>query len=261
MGGAVVNAKWYRSLYLLGILAISSPGAADRPFKPNNKPWAAVEQELVEKKIPIDTPAVVAAALSNPDPDVRWAAVELLGLRGEISAKGAIRRILLNDESLLVRETAALALARLHEPGALEELKAFLTSSEDPARQLFLATRLAELGDLGGYPYIAKSAVSKDEHLRFLSVESIVFVLTLDKSLNDPDPETLFLNLMSDGSPKVRQECVLELSVAFFKGFSLRPYVDRIERVAREDPDSDVREQAKLLLVSWREFGKPRSVP
>jgi HEAT repeat protein len=241
------------------ILAASLPGAADRPIKPSNKPWASLEQELAEKGIPKDTPSVVKAALSSPNSDIRWVAVELLGMRGELSAKGALHKILLNDDSLLVRETAALALARLNEPGALQDLKSFMQSAEDPARRLFLATRLAELGDPSGYPQIVKAATAKDEHLRFLSVESVIRVLTLNNPVPEPDPGSLLNQLMSDDSSTVRKEAVFQLSVVLFQGFSIQPYLEKIERIAKQDPDAEVRKQAETLLTSWKEFGNPRT--
>jgi HEAT repeat protein len=254
-----VKTTWFITLCLLGTIAVSSPGAAERPMKPRSEPWVGVAQELAKKGIPLDTPSIVKAALSHPDLGVRSAAVELLGLRGEISSQGALRKVLLDDESLLVRETAALALARFKEPGALENLKEFMVSSEEPTRQLFLATRLAELGDLGGSSQIAKAAASDDEHLRFLSAESLVLLLTLDRPVPEVDPSALLLKLLSDGSAKVRQEVLLQLAVAFGKGFSLKPFLSRIERMAKQDPDAKVREQAELLLASWKVFGKPRS--
>jgi hypothetical protein len=253
-----VKAKWIITSWLL-ILGLPAPGASDRPIRPSNKPWAGVEQELLEKGIPTDTSSVVKVALTNSDEGVRWAAVELLGLRGEVSTKSSLRKILLNDSSQLVRETAALALARLKEPSGLKTLKNFMLDAEDPERQLFLATRLAELGELSGYQQIVKAATCKDEHLRFLSVESVALMLTSNRTLPKPDPADLLVQMMSDGSSEVRKEVILQLSAAFFNGVSLRPYLQNIERIAKEDPDAEVRRQAATLLISLQEFGKHRS--
>jgi HEAT repeat protein len=256
-----VKMKWSMALSLLLILSIGSPLSATRPVKPSKNVWAELERELALQGIATDAASVAKAALSNPDLSVRWTAVELLGLRGDVSAKGALRKIVLNDDSRLLRETAALALARLGEPGAVKELKSFLESAEDPERELFLAARLAELGDLSGYPIVVKAARSEKEDLRFLSVESLVrfAVSGQDKLAGEESPAGLLLHLLNDPNGRIRSEVLVQLSTAQSQGLSLEPYVGKIERMAKDDPDAGMREQAQLLLTSWKEFGKPRS--
>jgi HEAT repeat protein len=254
-----MNMKFFFALCLTSILVVAAPGAADRPIKSTNKPWESLERELADKGTQTDGPSLAKAALANPDPMIRQVAVELMGFRGEASAKGTLREVLLNDDSLLVRETSALALVRLGEPGAVEEVKAFLQASDKPVRQLFLAAELAELGDFSGYSQVAKIATSDDEHLRFLSVESVVRIRFLDSAELGKEPGALLSRLMEDDSPKVRRESVFQLSVALFRGFSLQPYLYKIKQIAKHDPDAEVREQAELLLNSWEQFGKSRS--
>jgi HEAT repeat protein len=240
------------------VLLTGSIVSSDRPQQPQQHPWAEFERELLRSGVQVDTTSVIEAAISHPDEGVRWIAVELLGRRGESIATGALQKILLNDESRLVRETAALALVRLGHKDALTDAKEFVATTEDPSRRVYLAGQLAELGEFSAYPQVASAAVSNDEHLRFLSAGVLVRFATsgFTKSKGQASPQDLLMRLLKDPSSKVRGEALLEISVGSGRGLSLRPFLPQVKSMAKEDPDPGVREQARLQLIYWKESYK-----
>lgn len=217
--------------------------------------WASLERELAQRGIATDVSSVIDAALSHPDEGVRWAAVELLGRRRDRGAEEPLLKILTEDESRLVRETAALSLVRLGRREALAEARELIDSSEDPERQLHLAAQLAELGDFSGYDYVFRAARSKDEHLRFLSAGALLPWLSKGFSGDraHAGPRQLLIGLLKDSSPKVRKEALLELSVGVYQGIRVRPFLRTVRQIGKRDPDPEVREQARLHLLAWKQ--------
>jgi HEAT repeat protein len=202
-----------------------------------------------------DPAALVQAATAHQDPNVRWVAIEVLGLRKEGRARDVLRRILAKEqEERVVRETAALALARMGDEAGLKALREFMESPTDPKRQVFLAARLAELGDVSGYAHVARAARSEDPSLREMAVEALPpFALRPQAELGGgPLPGALLLHLAEDGSPDVRKQVLAFLPIAMGKGLTRAQVRPVLQRVAEGDPDIDVRESAKALLNAWK---------
>lgn len=242
-------------LFLGVILGFGAICSADRPMKKKSD-WYDLEQELVQRGVALDVASVIKAAQANPDPAVRWAAVELLGRRGDMAAKGALREIAAADQERLVQETAALSLARLGAADAVPMVEGFLESAKDPARRLYLAAQLTDFGDFKGYPYVVAAASSEDEHLRLLSAGGAARFLAAGAKGGEQlaAPGALVRQLLSDKAAPVRKETILQLSVAAGRGLPLQEFLTDLRKIAQEDRDPDVRLDADHLLVYWREF-------
>lgn len=244
------------ALWIVMLLLGPAPGVAgltakdsDRQASAVEAPWKNLERELAEKGFQTDAESLVRLAESSSGADLRWAAVEILGLRGEQSAKTALRKLVAGDPSRLVQETAALALARLGDRRAMEDLRNFLGTAKDSQRELFLAGRLAELGDPSGFEAVSDAAKSDDARLRFLSVGALVPFVPLQTKLSGPDPVQELLLLARDKVPEVRRELLVQLPFAVRQGLPWAKARPVVEGMARGDVDPEIREKAHLLLV------------
>lgn len=86
---------------------------------------------------------VLKAALNDPDADVRIAACEAWGKRGDAQAAGLLAPMLSSDVNQDVRLAAARALGKIKDPQALTALGDALTDS-DPAMQYRAVLSLKE---------------------------------------------------------------------------------------------------------------------
>jgi HEAT repeat protein len=87
--------------------------------------------------------AVLKAALNDPDADVRIAACETWGKRGDAQAAGLLAPMLSSDVNQDVRLAAARALGKIKDPQAISALGEALTDS-DPAMQYRAVLSLKE---------------------------------------------------------------------------------------------------------------------
>ena len=238
---------------LLALLADQS-AVADRPSVP---PTALMhwEMELEQHGVATDTASVIQAALTHHDSGVRFSAVELLGWRGEHEAEGGLRRVLEKDEERLVREGAALALARLGYRDALGAVRGFLMTSSG-SHQLYLARELAKLGDFYGYRFVRAAAVAQEEELRRRSPEALLPFLTanFDPGEGLASPGQLLTQLLRDKGARVRQEAIFAVSY-YSTGATPRPPFPEhraiVEEMGENDPLPVVREQALRLVAAW----------
>jgi len=94
--------------------------------------------------------AVLKAALNDPDADVRIAACEAWGKRGDAQAAGLLAPILSSDVNQDVRLSAARALGKIKDQQAIAALGEVLTDS-NPAMQYQAVLSLKEItgADLG----------------------------------------------------------------------------------------------------------------
>jgi HEAT repeat protein len=198
------------------------------------------------------TESLLAAARSHSDSTVRWVAIEVLGLRGEQAARAPLLGLLETDPDRFVRETTALALARLGEERGVEALRDFMNAPTDPQRQLFLSTRLAELGDPSGYRYVVQAAQAENGAFRAAAAEAVVpFLSAQPRDLEgSPGPAALLLGLAEDESPAVRSAFLTYLPMAVRHGLEMENARAAGKRLALSDPDPEIRERAKRLLAA-----------
>jgi HEAT repeat protein len=249
---------------LFAVWALAAPAGKacmlmqDHKGNEGGPPWKELERELAARGISTDTDSLLRLAGSTASIDLRWEAVELLGLRHEQRARETLWKLAIGDPSRLVQQTAALAVARLGDERGVELLRSSLGTEEDPQRKLFLAARLAELGDPSGYGAVVAAARSADAHLRLLSAGALVPFLRWRGKLSGPDPEDLLLALAHDPSRDVRYELLVELPLAVNGGLAAAKAMAAAEQMERSDADSGVREKAHLLLVLLAPSPPPR---
>lgn len=238
----------------LGLIALAMPANAGR----GGPHWAELESELTGKGVATDVASVIAAARRNPDAGVRWLAVELLGRRGDVAGIAALREILAGDPDRTVRQASALALARLGEKSAIGEVKKQLEAEPEPARRVYLATQLLSVGDASGFPYLKEAGQAKDERLRSLAIAGLVRSDREDFPAHRSEAQDLLLSLAKDSSSTVRAELLLQLSIGMYSGLEIEPFLPVVQSLAKGDSDAQVREQARLFLVTWEEAKRSR---
>ena len=233
------------------VACASSPRDHDRPGGKEPE-WLELEQQLREAGVSPDTASLIAVSNSNRDLSLRWAAIEVLGLRKEREARDVLWQ-LTQDEEPLLRETAALALARIGDERGVSALKDFMQATPTTERRLFLAARLAEFGNPSGYSVVTEATKSEDPHVRFLSVSSLVpFVHLAEKGKKlQSDPLDELMQLARDEARDVRYEVLVQLPIAAPRGAAMRRAKPLVEKMAEQDPDAEVREKAGLVLILW----------
>jgi HEAT repeat protein len=201
-----------------------------------------------------DSDSLVTAVRSSRDPMVRWISIEILGQRKATTAQGTLLKALKGDPDRLVRETAALALARMGQKVGVSALKEFMAAPTDSARQIFTAARLAELGDASGYQYVCMAAKSESSSQRESAVPALVPFLLLSGLTSDcaASPSDLLLSLVEDRSADVRYTALLHLPMAVGKGLGLERARLIVNQLAQSDPEPKVREEADFVLKTWR---------
>lgn len=236
MGGSIVHGD-------------DQPDSAGQPYLP----WEEFQEELVRAGHATDTGTLIELARAGADLNHRWLALEILGLRGEAGSIEAVRRIVHDDqEPALIRQTAALALARIAGAEGVAALRDLMLQEPDIERQVVMAAQLAELGDASGYPLVVQAAQSAHPRQRFLSVAALVSQIPLKAAAGLPHPLELLVALADDQDPQVRHEVIIQLPFAVAKGAAQASLESIAERLAAGDPDARVREAAQLLLTGWR---------
>ena len=221
-----------------------------REFDP---PWRDLESELRQQRIQTDTKSLIDVVLSNRDSGTRWMAIEILGLRKEAAARDALRRVLDTADDRLLNESAALALARLGDESGKAALAKLMPTAASLERQIFLAARLAEFGNPAGYQFVVQAATSKDPHLKYIAVGALVPFVPLEGRAGPAPlgPKRHLLQLLEDPDPNVRKEVLNYLPTAISKGLSGAEARPIVEKLAKDDPDPDVRERARFTLIAW----------
>lgn len=241
----------FQTTVLYGWLTLVAVLALGQDTSRGDQPWDDLESQLRHSGVQTNTSSLIKAALANPAESLRWMAIEVLGLRGEQEARPALRRILSEDSSRLLQESAALALARLKDETGVPALRQFMRTSTHPQRQLFLAARLAEFGDSTGYQFVKEATTSKDEQLRYVSVASLVPFIPFEVANHLAiDPLERLIALASDKDPAIRKEALIEFSLAVPKGAPL----ERLKEVAirmKNDPEASVQQAADSFLALW----------
>ena len=213
-----------------------------------------MENEL-KQQTATDADSLIRLLASQTNSGVRWMAIEVVGLRGDVKATNALRQVLASDPDPLLRETAALALARLHDASGMPALRKVQQDSASLERQIFLASRLAEFGDASGYSSVVKGARSEQSHLRYLAAGAAVALAPFQDKRNDGtllDPTGLLVTLAQDPEAKVRKEVIAQMPSGLGKGLSEKILMPVLEKIAKEDEDAHLREQAQLLLKTWK---------
>jgi hypothetical protein len=230
----------------LSLLIAGACFAIDRPGKDPEPPWRELELMLEQEGIDTSSPSLLKLARAKGEASNRWVAIEILGLRGAKEAIAVFREILVQEQDQLLRETAALALARLSDEVGLTALREFVHDQTEWSRQLYLAARLAELGDSTGYPYVAAAARAKSAEHRFSSVAPLVAFLPFSNRL-PTDPIDLLFVLGRDEEAKVRREVLIKLPLATVKGVSPEIFCPLVDEMADGDKNQEIREMAALF--------------
>ncbi len=236
------------------VMTVALPAQAGR----GGSDWAELEQELVGRGVATDVASVITAARRNPDAGVRWLAVELLGRRGDVDAIPALREVSSGDPDRTVRQGSALALVRLGERSAIEMVKKHLDAEPDPARRVYLAAQLLSVGDASGFPQLEQAGKAKDERLRALAIAGLARGARDDFPAQQQAARKLLLRLAEDSSPSVRAELLLQLAVGMYSGLEIEPFLPVVQSLAKGDSDAQVREQARLFLVTLEEAKRSR---
>lgn len=251
-----------KTLILTLILgAWAGVATADVPLNPGDVvPWEHLIRRLEQANVPTDTASLIEAALAHPDFAVRSAAVQVLGLRQEITAEAPLMKILSTDEERLVREDAAIALVRLGHRGTLEQVREFMRTESSRHHQVQLAGQLAEFGDFSGYPLAVQAASAEDEGLRQVAtgVISRFLVAGLREPQGLPAPSQVLLGLLNDEDTEVRQRSVLQVGIAVGQGSDASSFIESVRRLSEEDPDADVRRTAQGVLLSLKRLQESR---
>jgi len=197
-----------------------------------------------------DAHSLVVWLRTAPATADRWAAIEVLGLRGDREAIPVLRAFATDGKERFLAETAALALARLGEESGKSALVSFVESAKEPERQLYLAARLAELGDASGYRFVAQAAIDGSADRRFASAAALVAFLPLEPASKGAiDAERRLLGLAHDEEARVRSEFVVQAPIAISRGGDRDRFETALRDLATRDAGANIREQAKLMLT------------
>jgi len=136
---------------LLALGRLGTPEAADMlrwyMFEPDPVVRAQLMEALGQAGLP-DRGSLLRRALHDPDSRVRRAAVEALGRAGDRAAAADLRGMLAGEHDGEVLSSAAAALSRLGEFGAVREMLDLALRSENPTVRSQMLVALADL--LGG---------------------------------------------------------------------------------------------------------------
>jgi HEAT repeat protein len=215
-----------------------------------SQPWSSIEQLLLQEGIQTDADTLLKAVEHNPNFAVRAWASAVLGMRHEQRARDVLRKAAQTDSDQMVREEAWMALARLGDSSALGPLEDLLKQTSGLDRQARLAAKLAEVGDPAGYPYVEQAADSPQAELRVTAVRALVQFVPLHlKQELASDPFARLAALAQDRDSKVRFDALIYLQVAVSKGASATEFATLLERIAEQDQDKGIREQARRQLA------------
>ena len=249
------------ALGLAGLAMTLAAGTGDRPGQP--EPWVELEAVLRQQGIKTDLPSLREVARSGPDANVRWMAMEVLGLRRDQAARAVLAHVVKNDGDRLLRETAALALARLGDADGLSTLKGLMETAE-PQRRVYLAARLAELNEPAGYAFVAEAVEGDNSQLKLLGIGNLAPFVPFEGRRAGVviNPIGRLLAVARHADPKIRKEALLNIPMAVVKGAPLTTFRPVVEGMAKADPDPDIREMARLTLVQWdKEARRKREKP
>jgi HEAT repeat protein len=237
---------------LIAVLTTPMTGQNSRTAKP---PWEELEKQLSHQGFKTDAASLIELANSTANASPRWMAIEILGLRGERNAIPVLREIAKRDETRLLKESSALALARLKDPDGIPLLREFARSSDNTERQIYLASQMAELGDASGYPYVSEAAHSKNAHVRYLAASTLSSFVPFELAGGKPQvqPTELLISMAGDNDPEVRKEVVFQFPLAVYKGASISKFEPVVAKMAKDDAVPEVRETSAGVLTLWSE--------
>jgi hypothetical protein len=240
-------------ILLIVMVAMASAGQSGRTEKPA---WKDIEQQLLHQGFKTDSPSLIELAHSPEKEETRWRAIEILGLRGDRNALPVFREIAKNDGSLLLRETSALAMARLKDPNGIPLLREYVESSANKERQVYMAARLAELGDASGYHHVAEATHSKGAHVRYLAAGALIPFIPFELTNARPQikPVGSLAGMATDKDPVVRKEVVLQFAMAVYKGASISAFEPLVAEMEKNDAAPEVRDASAGVLRLWSEM-------
>ena len=240
------------SVLLVVALSMLCEGQTKRRVRP---PWDDLASELLHQGFKTDTASLMQLAGSDRPEGIRWMAIEILGLRQEQQSRPVLRNLLVKDQSQLVRETAALALAQLKDDQGMESLREMVKTASTKERQTYLASQLAQLHDPSAYSYVAENVQSKDPHLRFVSASALTSFVQFElNGVGGIDAIERLVQLAKDTDSQVRNEIVTQFALAAYKGVPIAKFRPIVERMMQDDPNEQVRQNAGNVLTLWNEM-------
>lgn len=206
---------------------------------------------LSGKNISSDFESLVDAAQNHPDSNVRWRAVQVLGIYFGQKSEKIFRLVVENDAKAIVRETAALALVKLGSKGYLSVIKEGMEKEPFLSFKIFRAHQLVEYGDTSGYAYVIKGLTHSEEFMRLEALSALPLFFNFNVSDLTPriDPLEKFVELKDDPSPYVRASFVSAIGRS---GKFKERFKELVMRMKKDDPDEAVRRRANSVLIYWR---------
>lgn len=252
LGQRAAVERWVAKL--LGIVVLTVPmtssaqsGGEIAPARGDDEAWQYVGI-LRAHGVSMEATAVAAAARDHESSQVRWAALELLSRVDAEESRELFAEALRDDQNRLVRETAALALARLGDPRGQRALKDFLDDASPP-RDLLIAAELAERGDWGGYSIVADAVVSTSPVRREDAARFLPYFMGARSEEVSPEPAKALERLLADPEESVRKVAVEQLSLATERGFSRSRAQELANALAEQDHSAQVRQSASSQML------------
>jgi HEAT repeat protein len=176
--------------------------------------------------------AFVRTCLSDPNADVRVAAVQAIAVQSAYDISKPLEALLV-DPSIDVRRAVVRVLARTRRPRVAMLLLAHL--ERDSATRAETIAALAELGDASIAPHLVEVFERESEDVRL----TIIDVLT---ELREPIVEPMLVRLLADASPTIRRAAA-RATARFGTEAAMRHLF-----VATRDQDQSVRAEVAELL-------------
>jgi HEAT repeat protein len=184
--------------------------------------------------------AFIRAALTDPQPDVRCAAILALAAQPRHEMLKPLEP-LLNDPVLAVRRVAVNVLGKTRDARVRELLLAQI--ERDPGTRAEAILAVSKVGDASVAPHLIEIFDRESEPVRLAIIEALA-------ELKQPLAEPMLVRLLADGSPNIRRAVVKAL-LAFASPAAMRHVV-----TAARDTDWQVRftiaEQLPLAHESAR---------
>lgn len=244
---------------LIGYACVVS--ATDRLSTQPDPAWAWLERELQKDGFETDTESLVSLAKTHQEETAGLRAISILGQRGEQSAKGVLREILLKGADELVRESAAIALARLGDEEGLQALIQYFHEAKGDSKAS-LALVLAKLGKDVGYSQTLELSYSASLRVRVAAVRALFALFDVVKDTPERCREVgdRICVMSQDAELRVRRVFLIGASSAIPANLREMCLEEAVLRMSVEEADDELRGVAERLLLTW-ELRREREAP
>jgi HEAT repeat protein len=188
--------------------------------------------------VAIGEPAVppLRTALSDPDPEVRLAAIETLE---EIRTPTVVEPLLAaaQDQEGVVRLRAVEALGVVRDARAVQPLMARYPSDDDDQVRYEILTTLGKIGDPRAADFLIAETRSRDRYVRMWAMDALC-TMRADRA------PTLVRSLMEDPEPYVRRQVLRSCEMVF----DTPPGHAALINIAATDADFDATVEARRQI-------------